>query len=98
MGGLFFRIAIYILNRRKLLPVLIMLLAGAMAAILLAIGKYEITKMLWILFVVLLVFYILGCILKWSLDHIDKQNEETDNSLDEGEVIEKQPEEKETNE
>jgi len=86
------------LNRRKLLPVLIMLLAGAMAAILLAIGKYEITKMLWILFVVLLVFYILGCILKWSLDHIDKQNEETDNSLDEGEVIEKQPEEKETNE
>ena len=86
------------MNRRKLLPVLIMLLAGAMAAILLATGKYEITKMLWILFVVLLVFYILGCILKWSLDHIDKQNEETDNSLDEGEVIEKQPEEKETNE
>lgn len=86
------------MNRRKWLPVLIMLLAGAMAAILLAIGKYEITKMLWILFVVLLVFYILGCILKWSLDHIDKQNEETDNSLDEGEVIEKQPEEKETNE
>ena len=69
-----------------------------MAAILLATGKYEITKMLWILFVVLLVFYILGCILKWSLDHIDKQNEETDNSLDEGEVIEKQPEENETNE
>ena len=86
------------MNRRKLLPVLIMLLAGAMAAILLAIGKYEITKMLWILFVVLRVFYILGCILKWSLDHIDKQNEGTDNSLDEGEVIEKQPEEKETNE
>ena len=69
-----------------------------MAAILLAIGNYEITKMLWILFVVLLVFYILGCILKWSLDHIDKQNEKTDSSLDEGEVIEKQPEEKETNE
>ena len=86
------------MNRRKLLPVLIMLLAGAMAAILLAIGRYEITKMLWILFVVLLIFYVLGCILKWSLDHIDKQNEETDNSLDEGEVIEKQPEEKETNE
>lgn len=86
------------MNRRKLLPVLIMLLAGAMAAILLAIGRYEITKMLWILFVVLLVFYILGCILKWSLDHIDKQNEKTDSSLDEGEVIEKQPEEKETNE
>ena len=86
------------MNRRKLLPVLIMLLAGAMAAILLAIGRYEITKMLWILFVVLLIFYVLGCILKWSLDHIDKQNEETDSSLDEGEVIEKQPEEKETNE
>lgn len=86
------------MNRRKLLPVLIMLLAGAMAAILLAIGRYEITKMLWILFVVLLIFYILGCILKWSLDHIDKQNEETGSSLDEGEVIEKQPEEKGTNE
>ena len=86
------------MNRRKLLPVLIMLLAGAMAAILLAIGRYEITKMLWILFVVLLIFYVLGCILKWSLDHIDKQNEETDSSLDEGEVIEKQPEEKVTNE
>ncbi|MBE5851647.1 MAG: DUF92 domain-containing protein [Lachnospiraceae bacterium] len=86
------------MNRRKLLPVLIMLLAGAMAAILLAIGRYEITSMLWILFVVLVVFYILGCILKWSLDHIDKQNEKKDSSLDEGEVIEKQPEEKEANE
>lgn len=86
------------MSRRKLLPVLIMLLAGAMASILLAIGNYEIKTMLGILLAVLIIFYILGCILKWSLDHIDKQNEKTESSLDEGEVIEKQPEEKENNE
>ena len=86
------------LNKRKLLPVLIMLLAGAMASILLAIGNYEIKTMLGILLAVLIIFYILGCILKWSLDHIDKQNEKTESPLDEGEVIEKQPEEKENNE
>ena len=86
------------MNRRKLLPVLIMLLAGAMASILLAIGNYEIKTMLGILLAVLIIFYILGCILKWSLDHIDKQNEKTESPLDEGEVIEKQPEEKENNE
>ena len=86
------------MNKRKLLPVLIMLLAGAMASILLAIGNYEIKTMLGILLAVLIIFYILGCILKWSLDHIDKQNEKTESPLDEGEVIEKQPEEKENNE
>lgn len=86
------------MNKRKLLPVLIMLLAGAMASILLAIGNYEIKTMLGILLAVLIIFYILGCILKWSLDHIDKQNEKAESPLDEGEVIEKQPEEKVSNE
>lgn len=86
------------MNKRKLLPVLIMLLAGAMASILLAIGNYEIKTMLGILLAVLIIFYILGCILKWSLDHIDKQNEKAESPLDEGEVIEKQPEEKVNNE
>ena len=86
------------MNKRKLVPVLIMLLAGAMAAIMLTIGGYELKKMLLILLLVLVVFYILGCALKWSLDHIDKQNEAKNSPLDEGEVIEKQPEEKENNE
>ncbi len=80
--------------KRKLIPALIMLPAGAIAAILMSRGGYELHVLLTILFFVLVVFYILGCILKYTLDRIDKQN--TPEEPNEGEVIEKEPEEQES--
>ncbi len=61
-------------GRRKLIPAFIMLLAGAIAGILMAVGGYEPHVLLFRLFLVLLGFYMLGCILKYTLDRFDRQN------------------------
>lgn len=81
------------MEKRKLIPVFIMLLAGAIAGILMMIGGYELHILLRNLLIVLLIFYFLGYLLKKILDRMALQNEKA--VLDEGEVIEKQPEEKE---
>ncbi len=81
-------------DKRKLIPPVIMLTAGAMAGILLARGEYELHILLLIWFLVLLGFYVLGCILKYALDRFDRQN--APQEPDEGEVIEKEPEESES--
>ena len=75
---------------RKKLPLLLMLVAGAITCIITFIQKYSVIAKLVSLFVVLLVFCILGSILKWTLDYFDRQNEEK--LKEEGEVIEKEPE------
>lgn len=79
---------------RRLIPPFIMLTAGAISSILMARGGYELHDLLLILLLVLLLFYILGCILKSALDRIEKQNAPVE--TEEGEVIEKEPEEKES--
>ena len=81
------------MEKRKLIPVFIMLLAGAIAGILMMIGGYELHVLLRNLLIVLLFFYFLGFLLKKILDCMAAQTEKA--ILDEGEVIEKQPEEKE---
>ena len=79
----------YHMNRKNL-PLLLMLVAGAITCIITFIQKYSIIAKLVSLFIVLLVFYILGSALKWTLDFFDRQNEER--LKEEGEVIEKEPE------
>ena len=74
--------------KRKHLPVVIMLIAGAITSILTFILNYQIKDMLLALLIVLIIFYILGSILKWVLDTFEKQNREA--ALREGEVIEKE--------
>ena len=81
------------MEKRKLIPVFIMLLAGAIAGLLMMIGGYELHVLLRNLLIVLLFFYFLGFLLKKILDRMAAQTEKA--ILDEGEVIEKQPEEKE---
>lgn len=76
---------------RKNLPLLLMLLAGAVTCIVTYIQKYTMAAKLVSLFVVLLIFFILGSVLKWTLDYFERQNEEK--LREEGEVIEKDPEE-----
>lgn len=77
-------------RKRRLLPPLVMLSAGSIAGVLMLVGDYELHVMMFILLLVLLGFYMLGCILKYVLDRIDIQSEI--HALDEGEVIEKEKE------
>jgi len=67
-----------------------MLCAGAITCIITFIGDYSILKKLVALFLSMLIFFILGSILKGVLNHFDTQNEKK--ASEEGEVIEKKPE------
>ncbi|MBO4716016.1 MAG: hypothetical protein J5672_07945 [Verrucomicrobia bacterium] len=76
---------------RKNIPLILMLVAGAVACIITFFNNFTILqKMLWTL-VVLVVFYGLGCILKAALDSFDKQNQIANG--EKGEVIEKDSDE-----
>lgn len=77
------------MNRKKM-PLILMLTAGAVTCIITFIMKYPIIWKLVTLLLVLLIFYLLGTILKWVLDAFDRQNEKA--ALDEGEVIAKEAE------
>ena len=74
---------------RKTIPLILMLVAGAVTSIITFIQKYSILEKLVSLFVVLLIFYFLGSLLKWTLDYFDEQNQKK--NVEEGEVIEKEP-------
>lgn len=75
---------------RKNLPLLLMLTASAVTCIITFIRKYSMLEKLVSLFVVMLIFFLLGSVLKWTLDYFDAQNEKR--RLEEGEVIEKEAE------
>lgn len=77
-------------EKRKLIPPMVMLTAGAVTSILMvALGGSGLNDFLAKLLAILFVFYVLGCILKGILDAIDKQNAPIE--PEEGEVIEKGP-------
>ena len=78
---------------RKNLPLLLMLTASAVTCIITFIRKYSMLEKLVSLFVVMLIFFLLGSVLKWTLDYFDAQNEKR--RLEEGEVIEKETENQE---
>ncbi len=60
---------------RKNLPLLLMLVAGAVTCIVNLVHNYTILGQLTSLLIVLVVFYFLGSLLKWTLDYFDNQNE-----------------------
>lgn len=61
---------------RKNLPLLLMLTAGAVTCIITYVMDYSMVIKLVSLFFILLLFYIFGNILKWTLDFFDRQNKE----------------------
>lgn len=73
---------------RKNLPLFLMLTAGAVTCIITFIRSYTMLEKLVSLLVVLIIFALLGNILKWTLDYFDRQNEKK--RQEEGEVIEKE--------
>lgn len=77
-------------RKRRLIPPFVMLLAGAVVSIVMRIWRYELLTMLIILLCVLLGFYFVGRILQIMLDRFELQIQEA--HMEEGEVIEKEPE------
>lgn len=78
--------------KRKMIPPIIMLAAGAITSIITFKMHYELYDALIILLVALFAFYIMGCIIKKVLDTFEDAIE-AEMLLSEGEVIEKQLEE-----
>lgn len=66
----------------------LMLLAGAVTCIVTFIREYAMVERLAILLGVLVLFYLLGSILVWTLNYFEAQNERK--RKEEGEVIEKE--------
>ena len=60
---------------RKMLPLLFMLLSGAITCIATWIHGYSAVEKLVILLIVLVIFGILGSILQHTIDYFDKQNQ-----------------------
>ena len=76
---------------RKNMPLLLMLSAGVVTCIITFLEHYTVFEKLVSLLVVLVIFLMLGNVLKWTLDYFDRQNEEKLKA--EGEAIEKELEE-----
>ena len=71
--------------KTKSIPAIIMLVAGAMACVLGFVYRYESTQFFTMVFTVLIVFYMLGCIVKIIIDknfpvESDKNEENTEES------------------
>lgn len=87
---------------RKLIPIILMLTAGAVTSIVTYIRNFDLIEMLWILLGVLILFYLFGLGIKKVLDVFDEQIKEAEEKENEseGSVIEKEmkEEEKQTDE
>ena len=78
--------------KRRMSPIFLMLLAGAITSIITYIKDYELVKMLWTLLGVLIVFYALGVVIKKTLNLFDAQIEEAEKKAKEAEEKEKEKE------
>ena len=74
-------------NRRRHLPAIVMLTAGACVSITMMLMHYEAVRMLRILLIVLIIFYLIGCLMKWMFEKFDEELQRAE--ADDGEVIEK---------
>ena len=78
-------------KKRRLIPPFLMLFSGAITSVTMYIWHYELKDVLIVLLCVLLVFYFAGELIKWMFDKFEEQIEQL--RMDEGEVIEKEPDE-----
>lgn len=80
---------------RRVLPVLFMLISGAITCIATFVREYTVLEKLVILLLVMVVFGILGSVLQHILDYFDKQNAkaqaEAEGGQEEVEVQEDEP-------
>lgn len=71
------------------IPALVMLLAGAVAVIVTYINHYSLEDMLVVLILTLIVFLVLGVVIKLIFDSFHIEEPDEDRVDDEGEVVEK---------
>lgn len=71
------------------MPMILMLTAGALTALLTYFKGYSLKTMSIALLATLVIFYMFGCIIRMVLDSFEKKNQEETVS-EEGEVIEKE--------
>ena len=76
------------MNTNKI-PAFVMLLAGAVAVIVTYINHYSLEDMLVVLILTLIVFLILGVVIKLVFDSFHIEEPDEDRVDDEGEVVEK---------
>jgi len=76
---------------RKNIPLVLMLSAGAVTCIITFIQQHTMVERLAVLLAVLVLFYLLGSVLVWTLNYFEMQNEQK--LKEEGEVIEKETDE-----
>ncbi len=62
--------------KRKNLPIIIMLIAGAVISIITFVKDYELVEKLFMLLITLIVFYGMGSLLVFTMNHFDKVNEQ----------------------
>ncbi len=84
---------------RKNLPLIIMLIAGAVISIIAFVRDYELVEKLLMLLITLIVFYGLGSLLVFTMNHFDKVNEqkrleEEKKASEEAKLAEEEPQEK----
>ncbi|MBQ6696674.1 MAG: hypothetical protein IJN16_08220 [Lachnospiraceae bacterium] len=78
---------------RKVLPIVFMLVAGAITCVATYVKNFTILEKLVALLITFLIFYGVGCIIKAMLDYFDKQNEKK--RLEEEAAQQEQPQEQE---
>lgn len=76
------------MNTNKI-PALVMLLAGSVAVIVTYINHYSLEDMLAVLILTLIVFLIIGVVIKMIFDSFHIEEPDEDRVDDEGEVVEK---------
>ena len=74
--------------KTKLIPAIVMLVAGLITSIMTFVKHYDIKTMLVALFIALIVFYVVGLVVKAVFDSFELTDEKV--VSDEGEVIEKE--------
>lgn len=83
---------------RKMLPVLFMLISGAITCIATFIHDYSILEKLITLLLVMLIFGTMGSVLQRTLDYFDKQNAKKQEELEAEQAKETEVQEKQENE
>ena len=75
---------------RRQMPLVLMLTAGLVTSLFAYFRGWKLSSMLIALLATLVIFYMIGCIIRMILDSFEKNNKEE--VAPEGEVIEKEPE------
>lgn len=76
-------------RKTKFIPPIMMLTAGLITSILCLVKGYELVKSMFILFIVMLLFAILGTIIKSIMDRFRTEMDYSDYFDEDGEIVEK---------